>query len=696
MKKLLSKILKKSLSVMLSIVMAVSLINVKASFQGYQIQSVGSTLQGYTPYGYTQIVNQTLNPNYGVYLQISYKTEMVNSTTAKVYLYTHGWISTDAVLGYGLALGVSLNGTDMTPNACAGLWNGASQYGVIVHSNSDNSTPTDKRLGSFDAGEGKGNPHSWDVLYTFTVSVGEKDQTVSLNFSKHGSGFFNLGSICSNTYNLSLNRPVQEVPKHNLTVSVSANEGSPSNNVTIKVDNKQVFSGAIQSGSSKTVQVEEEATYEITTTTPDGYSTSISATKGQVGKSDVNIVIVNTKLHTHSWSSWTTTKEATCTTSGSRERKCSGCGEVQREEIAAKGHSYSYTTTKEPTCTATGTKVGKCSNCGNEVSESIPALGHNFGAMEKVKDPTCTQEGLKQAKCSRCSEKKNESIPALGHSFGSMSVIKEPTCTTEGQKQATCTRCSEKKTEAIKALGHNYGNWTTTKQPTCTTAGERQTTCSRCNKNITEAVSPLGHNYKWVITKAATETAEGSKDYKCDRCGKVAKTEVIPKISSNPTPTEPNPSTEPEPGEQGNEITNPDEGNPGEENPSGNDEPVMPTAEEIAAMIKKNVDEYLAKIENEYAKLNEAEYTKKNWKLINGYRDEAINEVTYTNSVDPILYDCVVDKFIEDINSVEKKVPREAREFGTKDYIELGVMGISLITIIAVAVVLRKQDKKVG
>ncbi|EPR11474.1 hypothetical protein [Ruminiclostridium papyrosolvens] len=53
---------------------------------------------------------------------------------------------------------------------------------------------------------------------------------------------------------------------------------------------------------------------------------------------------------------------------------------------AACAHTFngSYETTKEPTCTATGTKVGKCTKCGVVVTTvTIPALGHSYGEWIK-------------------------------------------------------------------------------------------------------------------------------------------------------------------------------------------------------------------------------------------------------------------------------------------------------------------------
>ena len=42
----------------------------------------------------------------------------------------------------------------------------------------------------------------------------------------------------------------------------------------------------------------------------------------------------------HSYGNWTTTKTATCTEAGKKERTCSECGHVDSQEIKAPGHDY--------------------------------------------------------------------------------------------------------------------------------------------------------------------------------------------------------------------------------------------------------------------------------------------------------------------------------------------------------------------
>ena len=42
----------------------------------------------------------------------------------------------------------------------------------------------------------------------------------------------------------------------------------------------------------------------------------------------------------HTYGNWTTTKTATCTEDGQKERTCSECGETDTQAIKAPGHDY--------------------------------------------------------------------------------------------------------------------------------------------------------------------------------------------------------------------------------------------------------------------------------------------------------------------------------------------------------------------
>ena len=77
--------------------------------------------------------------------------------------------------------------------------------------------------------------------------------------------------------------------------------------------------------------------------------------------------------HTHAYGEWETTKKATCTAEGSKERYCT-CGEKQTASISATEHSFGgWTTVKEANTTETGLKERTCS-CGEKESQVIEKI----------------------------------------------------------------------------------------------------------------------------------------------------------------------------------------------------------------------------------------------------------------------------------------------------------------------------------
>lgn len=66
--------------------------------------------------------------------------------------------------------------------------------------------------------------------------------------------------------------------------------------------------------------------------------------------------------HVHSFGEWATTKDATCTEDGVKERTCA-CGEKETQGISASGHNYTTEVTP-PTCTEKGYTTYTC-HCGD-------------------------------------------------------------------------------------------------------------------------------------------------------------------------------------------------------------------------------------------------------------------------------------------------------------------------------------------
>lgn len=78
-----------------------------------------------------------------------------------------------------------------------------------------------------------------------------------------------------------------------------------------------------------------------------------------------------TPTHTHAFGEWEVTKNASCTSEGTKERYCS-CGEKQTATIAATNHEFGeWNVLKEPTFTEDGEEIRVCS-CGKTETRTIP------------------------------------------------------------------------------------------------------------------------------------------------------------------------------------------------------------------------------------------------------------------------------------------------------------------------------------
>ncbi|MGN0464092.1 MAG: InlB B-repeat-containing protein [Acutalibacteraceae bacterium] len=287
-----------------------------------------------------------------------------------------------------------------------------------------------------------------------------------------------------------------------------------------------------------------------------------------------SLPVVVTAAGAHSFGDYIIDKEATCTETGLKHKKCAICGETtESEEIPMTEHTWNAeaTTDVEPTCTEKGSKSIRCSVCGTQQEgsvEEIPALGHD----ETVKEvsPTCTKGGYKLTTCSRCDLwiLETEGYDATGHTADeAQHAHKDATCTEAGYDYDICSVCGEKFNETTidklphqftknvtpadactgaDAEGHFYSVWE------CEVCGATETTypelaahdysvksdepvtpascgknavysykCSRCDATIEkeERFTALEHNYVFVTDKEATCTEAGSKHEECTICG---------------------------------------------------------------------------------------------------------------------------------------------------------------------------------
>jgi hypothetical protein len=258
----------------------------------------------------------------------------------------------------------------------------------------------------------------------------------------------------------------------------------------------------------------------------------------------------------HTYGAWTTTKEATEKTEGSKYHTCSGCSYKETVVIPVLAHTHTYadkwsnnetdhwkeckcgdksgvanhnygnwTTTKEATEDAEGSKYHTCNTCGYKETVKIPVLSHthSFGGW-KNNDTSHWKE------C-RCGEKSVFS----SHTYGAWTTTKEATCTATGTKKHTCTACGYSETATIPVIAHTYGDWksnatshwkeckcgdksqlsshsygawTTIKDATCTETGTKKHTCTACNYSETATIPVIAHTYGEWKTNATSHWKE--------------------------------------------------------------------------------------------------------------------------------------------------------------------------------------------
>lgn len=95
------------------------------------------------------------------------------------------------------------------------------------------------------------------------------------------------------------------------------------------------------------------------------------------GKTVAKYTIIQAgKPHTHSWSSWVTSKEPGCTTTGSKYRTCY-CGAKETQMIYPKGHYMQTFEHSDATCEKPATILMKCKYCDYHFTTTIgKAKGH--------------------------------------------------------------------------------------------------------------------------------------------------------------------------------------------------------------------------------------------------------------------------------------------------------------------------------
>jgi len=114
-----------------------------------------------------------------------------------------------------------------------------------------------------------------------------------------------------------------------------------------------------------------------------------------------------TAIKPHSWSSWTTTKSATCTTTGTQTRKCNYCGKTETQTTSALGHSLKTIVDSYANCISPlkyKTYCIRCTYASYSYSGTPNFSNHSWTAW--------TFDGYKTVtrKCTRCGRTESKSV----------------------------------------------------------------------------------------------------------------------------------------------------------------------------------------------------------------------------------------------------------------------------------------------
>ena len=247
----------------------------------------------------------------------------------------------------------------------------------------------------------------------------------------------------------------------------------------------------------------------------------------------------------HKWGAWTHLD-------GEKHQRVCVYNDTHKEN----GDCTSFTTTKDATCTEAGDK--KCNVCEYTYEGSIPATGHNFNEVVAEKAPTCMETGNRAYKTCKNCRKYFETDAAVdstdakeasdftiakdeenGHAWADP-VVTPPTCTKQGTTVKTCTLCTQSITSYQNATGHNFTKPDDyLKTPaSCTEAAVYYFACENENCDVEYAKDeaktyvsgdPLGHAYKATVT-SPTCTANGYTTHTCSRCGDTYKDSTTAKL----------------------------------------------------------------------------------------------------------------------------------------------------------------------
>lgn len=135
--------------------------------------------------------------------------------------------------------------------------------------------------------------------------------------------------------------------------------------------------------------------------------------------------------------------------------------DTTEDEPACTDHSFgSWTVTKQASCSQTGSKTRSCQKCGHKETETVAKSEQHAPETVKGYAATCNKTGLTDGTtCKNCKTVlvKQETIDKLSHTYSSWTFLVQATCAEEGLKRRTCTSCGVAEEHLIEKLdSHNY------------------------------------------------------------------------------------------------------------------------------------------------------------------------------------------------------------------------------------------------
>lgn len=180
------------------------------------------------------------------------------------------------------------------------------------------------------------------------------------------------------------------------------------------------------------------------------------------------------------------------------------CGSNNNDTLTTHTHSYGeWETTKTATCTAEGAKERYCA-CGEKQTTTIPMAEHTYGEWGTVTESTCKQSGVKERICSICNYKETGNLAlSTNHTYGDWTTKIAAKCDATGTKTRTCTVCSNVENGIIEKTEHNV-NSTTGKCDDCGTQISNPQ-IDLTSTNIYEYLSFTAFSENVVITDASSK-----------------------------------------------------------------------------------------------------------------------------------------------------------------------------------------------